>query len=266
VSSDFKDLIIKEFERNDLLYNNFLGDVLEDYIELLISENKKYNLTSITAPVDIVNKHFIDSILGFEKFLESQTYKESFFIMDVGSGAGFPGIPILLYDQICKSKKLISKIDLLDANRKKTDFLNLMKQRIKKRIGKDLIQIHNSRLEALYLNNQIPDLYLSRATGKISNVLNFLEKFLKNNNEYVPLNGEVCLLYYGGPETKVLPEKKGKQFEAKNNVCYILHREARKVYKYQFSSNNYSRKSVLYVITTLIFPFPDSVPNEDIRP
>ncbi|HIC76942.1 MAG TPA: hypothetical protein EYO89_03640, partial [Candidatus Dadabacteria bacterium] len=78
MSSDFKDLIIKEFERNDLLYNNFLGDVLEDYIKLLISENKKYNLTSITAPVDIVNKHFIDSILGFEKFLESQTYKESF--------------------------------------------------------------------------------------------------------------------------------------------------------------------------------------------
>ncbi len=177
--SDFQRLIIKEFERNELLYSDFLGETLEEYAKLLVSENKKYNLTRITTPEDIINKHFVDSILGFEKFIENESLKNSFHIMDVGSGAGFPGIPLLLYDQICKDNQLINKIDLLDSNRKKTEFLHLIKPKIARRIGKDLIEIHNSRLENLALGTAPPDLYISRATGKIPDVLNFFEKFVK---------------------------------------------------------------------------------------
>ena len=249
--SDFQRLIIKEFERNELLYSDFLGETLEEYAKLLVSENKKYNLTRITTPEDIINKHFVDSILGFEKFIENESLKNSFHIMDVGSGAGFPGIPLLLYDQICKDNQLINKIDLLDSNRKKTEFLHLMKPKIARRIGKDLIEIHNSRLEKLALGTAPPDLYISRATGKIRDVLNFLEKFVKKNfDDVIPKDGQIYLLYYGGPDSIVLPDKKGRPFELSYNAICRLHRQARNVYRYQFSSSNYSRKNVLYVITS----------------
>ena len=253
MSSSFQDLIIKEFERNELLYKDSLGEALEEYATLLLSENKKYNLTRIRTPEDIVNKHFIDSILGFEKFLENRSSKNSFHIMDVGSGAGFPGIPLLLYDQICKDNQLIDKMDLLDSNRKKTEFLGLIKPKIARRVNRDLIEIHNSRLENLVLRKNPPNLYVSRATGKISNVLNFLEKFIKKNfNDVVPKEGQIYLLYYGGPDSVVLPKKEGRSFKLSRKATCRLHRQARNVYEYQFSSSKYLRKNVLYVITNEI--------------
>ena len=275
--SSFQGLIAKEFERNKLLYKDCLGEALEEYAKLLLSENKKYNLTRITTPEDIVNKHFIDSILGFEKFLENQwslprlwppyshhsfpwialggkrSSKNSFHIMDVGSGAGFPGIPLVLYDQLCKDNQLIDKMDLLDSNRKKTEFLGLIKPKVARRVDRDLIEIHNSRLENLVLRENPPNLYVSRATGKISNVLNFFEQFIKKNlNDIEVKEGEICLLYYGGPDSVVLPEKEGRPFKLSSKVTCRLRRQARNVYKYQFSSSKYLRKNVLYVITNKI--------------
>jgi len=253
MSSSFQGLIIKEFERNELLYKDCLGEALEEYAKLLLSENKKYNLTRITTPEDIVNKHFIDSILGFEKFLENRSSKNSFHIMDVGSGAGFPGIPLVLYDQLCKDNQLIDKMDLLDSNRKKTEFLSLIKPKIARRVDRDLIEIHNSRLEKLALRDNPPNLYVSRATGQISNVLNFLEKFIKKNFNYVvPKEGQIRLLYYGGPDSVVLPKKEGRPFKLSRKATCRLHRQARSVYEYQFSSSKYLRKNVLYVISNKI--------------
>ena len=55
-------MIIKGFEMNQLTYNDQIGSILELYSEFLISENKKYNLTRIISPQDIIDKHFIDSI------------------------------------------------------------------------------------------------------------------------------------------------------------------------------------------------------------
>ena len=251
--SSFQGLIAKEFERNKLLYKDCLGEALEEYAKLLLSENKKYNLTRITTPEDIVNKHFIDSILGFEKFLENRSSKNNFHIMDVGSGAGFPGIPLLLYDQICKDNQLVDKMDLLDSNTKKTEFLGLIKPKVARRVDRDLIEIHNSRLENLVLRENPPNLYVSRATGKISNVLNFFEQFIKKNlNDIEVKEGEICLLYYGGPDSVVLPEKEGRPFKLSSKVTCRLRRQARNVYKYQFSSSKYLRKNVLYVITNEI--------------
>ena len=66
MSLEFKNLIKHEFNKNKLLFNSELIEALEVFAQFLISENKKYNLTTILTPEDIVNKHFIDSILGFE--------------------------------------------------------------------------------------------------------------------------------------------------------------------------------------------------------
>ena len=61
------------------------------YMELLLEWNEKINLTAITNPEDIILKHFIDS-LTIEEYINKG---ES--LVDVGTGAGFPGIPIKIY-------------------------------------------------------------------------------------------------------------------------------------------------------------------------
>lgn len=79
----------------------------------LVGTNRKYNLTAITDSNDILVKHFIDSLMLLKYF--DLDYGMS--VIDVGSGAGFPGIPLL----IAKNNKL--NIVFLDSTKKKTRFI-----------------------------------------------------------------------------------------------------------------------------------------------
>ena len=239
---ELRKIIVLEFKRNNLVYVDKIGEILEVYADLLISENKKYNLTSIITSQDIVDKHFIDSILGFEKFKKKNPETPPLVIMDIGTGAGFPGIPLLLYDQICNNGKAIKEIHLVDSNKKKTDFLSLIADILTKSLGKNLISVHNHRLETLELE-KIPDLFLSRATGSIRKVLDHLAEFLIKNGQ---IHNTAFLLYYGGVNVQSLDEGyvcKGKmesgrrvQFQVSMNI----------IAEFQFSIENYSRSNVLY--------------------
>ena len=84
----------------------------EKYRDLLIEWNEKFNLTAITDPDEIEEKHFIDSLLplNYVDFSKGR-------LLDVGSGAGFPGIPIAIV-----FPKL--KVTLLESNGKKVSFMN----------------------------------------------------------------------------------------------------------------------------------------------
>ena len=82
------------------------------YARLLVEYNEKVNLTAITAPDEIVNKHFVDS-LYLAKFVE---LKDGMSLCDVGTGAGFPGAALL-----CAFPKL--KVTLFDSVNKKLDFI-----------------------------------------------------------------------------------------------------------------------------------------------
>ena len=85
--------------------------MFEVYLRELLEWNKKFNLTSITGPEEIRKKHFEDSLLLLQTI---QLNNES--VVDVGAGAGFPGIPLKI---ACPGIKLT----LLEATRKKVDFL-----------------------------------------------------------------------------------------------------------------------------------------------
>ena len=83
-----------------------IAERLNLYGNLLLSWNEKINLTAITAPEDVLYKHFYDCIL----FLKAITPKEGARIIDVGTGAGFPGmvlkivrpdINVTLLDSLC---------------------------------------------------------------------------------------------------------------------------------------------------------------------
>ena len=90
------------------IYNNFIK-----YKDLIKEWNEKINLTAITEDEDIIKKHFIDSI----KIYKFSPLKECKKIMDIGTGAGFPGIPMKIIDS---SKEIV----LLDSLNKRIKFLN----------------------------------------------------------------------------------------------------------------------------------------------
>ena len=87
----------------------------DTYARLLVSYNEKVNLTAITAPDEIVNKHFIDSLylLKFLPIVDGMT------LCDVGTGAGFPGAALL-----CAKPTL--RVTLFDSINKKLDFIRLL--------------------------------------------------------------------------------------------------------------------------------------------
>lgn len=82
------------------------------YTELLLEYNQKFNLTAIVNPDEIKIKHYLDSLAGAEFIAEKAS------VIDVGSGAGFPAIPLKIYRNDLK-------ITMLDSLNKRVNFLNL---------------------------------------------------------------------------------------------------------------------------------------------
>lgn len=93
-----------------LEYKETIDIMFSSYADMLIEWNKKFNLTGITELKDIYIKHFADSLILYKGV------KSASSLIDIGSGAGFPGIPLKIvgYDK---------KTVLLEANGKKQCFL-----------------------------------------------------------------------------------------------------------------------------------------------
>ena len=108
-----------------------------EYMQLLLEWNEKMNLTAITDPEEVIKKHFVDSIT-IKKYI-----KEENRLIDVGTGAGFPGIPLKIVDKSIK-------LTLLDSLNKRINFLNEI---IEKLNLKEVNTIH-SRAEE-YAKNKV---------------------------------------------------------------------------------------------------------------
>ncbi len=88
-------------------------NLLVEFNKFLQKENSKYNLTAITEPEDVAIRHFLDSLY----LAELESFQSAYNIIDIGSGAGFPGIPLAI---AYPDKKFL----LVDSLRKRVDFLN----------------------------------------------------------------------------------------------------------------------------------------------
>ena len=131
----------------------------------------------------------------------------------------------------------------MDSNKKKTDFLSLIGDILSKSLGKNLISIHNHRLETLKLGEKTPDLFLSRATGSIDKVLDHLAEFLIKNGQ---IYNTAFLLYYGGVNVQSLEKEyicKGKT-ESGRKVQFYVSMEI--IAEFEFSVENYSRINIIY--------------------
>ena len=105
------------------------------YLELLLQWNQKINLTSLKTPKEIIIKHFLDSI-SCVKVINKYIDTEGISVIDVGTGAGFPGIPIkIIYPSI--------RLFLLEARNKKTIFL----EKVTDEMNFQKVKILNGRAE-----------------------------------------------------------------------------------------------------------------------
>lgn len=107
----FKELMCCYGKKINILFNDKQLDMFYNYMNILLDWNERINLTAITNPEDIILKHFIDS-LTINRYIEKDKS-----IADVGTGAGFPGIPLKIY-------RPDIKITLVDSLNKRINFLD----------------------------------------------------------------------------------------------------------------------------------------------
>lgn len=173
---------MKQFCKNKKQEENF-----NKYMDLLLEWNEKINLTAITDKDEIILKHFIDS-LTIEKYI-----KDNDKVIDLGTGAGFPGIPL-------KIKNESIDITLVDSLNKRVNFLNEV---IKELNFKNITAIH-SRIEDLAHDKNFREKYdvvTSRAVANMSTLVEYMLPFAKI--------GGICICMKGPNVDEELENAKG---------------------------------------------------------
>ena len=168
-----KQLLKGIFEELRINYREECYEKFDEYASLLIEWNKKFNLTGITGLRDVYIKHFGDSLLLYEGIEATQS------LIDVGSGAGFPGIPL----KIAGYKQ---KIVLLEANGKKVSFL----EHVIKTLDLDNIFVCNERAENAAreeVYREQFDVAAARAVAPLNILLEYCVPFIKREGIFIAM-------------------------------------------------------------------------------
>jgi 16S rRNA (guanine527-N7)-methyltransferase len=171
--NNFKDMLKEESKKLDLEINDEMSEKFYTYMNLLIEWNEKINLTAIIKPEEIIIKHFIDSI-SISKFIENDSK-----IIDVGTGAGFPGIPLKIYNSSLK-------ITLLDSLNKRVNFLN----EVVEKLGYKDVEIIHGRAQDYAHNCKYREKYdyaVSRAVAPLNILSEYLIPFIKLDGSMIAM-------------------------------------------------------------------------------
>lgn len=143
------------------------------YMELLLEWNQKMNLTAITDPKEIILKHFIDS-MTISPYIEEEKK-----VIDVGTGAGFPGIPLAI---ICPN----TSFTLIDALNKRISFL---KEVVTKLQLSNVVVEHARAEDFAKENREKYDIATSRAVANLPVLLEYLLPFVKKEGKCICMKG-----------------------------------------------------------------------------
>ena len=143
------------------------------YMELLLEWNQKMNLTAITDPKEILLKHFLDS-MSIHPYIEQEKK-----VIDVGTGAGFPGIPLAI---ICPN----TSFTLIDALNKRILFL----KEVVTKLQLDNVIVEHARAEDFAKENREKyDIATSRAVANLPVLLEYLLPFVKKEGKCICMKG-----------------------------------------------------------------------------
>lgn len=155
--------------------NMFHVKQFEKYQQLLLDWNEKINLTAITEENDIITKHFIDSLTCL-KYIKNNDK-----IIDVGTGAGFPGIPIKIVSRE-------TKLTLLDSLNKRIVYLDDVVNNLKL----ENVETIHGRAEELGQNDKYREKYdivTARAVANLKVLSEYCLPFVKVGGKFVCMKG-----------------------------------------------------------------------------
>ena len=169
----------------DIVLTDEQSSMFEDYYRMLISWNEKMNLTAITDRDEVYVKHFLDS-LSFCMALPvtgNEEYTKGYFtLIDVGTGAGFPGIPLKILYPDCK-------VTLMDSLNKRITFLD----EVIRSLNLSNIDTIHSRAEDLGHNPSYRENYdfvVSRAVANLSSLSEYCLPFAKVGGYFISYKSE----------------------------------------------------------------------------
>ena len=156
------------------------------YFQELVTWNKKMNLTAITEKNGVQIKHFLDSIIGLpsiaEELDETLPMRQTYHLVDVGTGAGFPGIPLRIMAPNLK-------LTLMDGTGKKIQFL----QHLVQKLDLNRVSVVQGRAEELGHNTSYRgqfDLVTARAVAPLNTLVEYLLPLARR--------GGYAVIYKGG--------------------------------------------------------------------
>lgn len=209
--SDYELKIQKMLTKYDIPLNDETVNRFVNYYTLLVEKNKVMNLTAITEFDDVLLKHFSDSvsvILSFPLLRDYFNSGKEFSFIDIGTGAGFPGIPLKL---IFPS----ARVTLMDSLGKRITFLN----DVISTLGLENIEAVNMRAEDAGVLDEYREKYdfcFCRAVAKLNIISEYAVPLVKKGGYFIPYKSgsidEECL------EAKNAFSKLGVSLEGANPI------------------------------------------------
>ena len=207
-------------------------NAFETYYDMLIDRNKVMNLTAITEFDEVMDKHFLDSVYLFRSIKLEADYK----LIDIGTGAGFPGIPLkIVFPEL--------KITLLDSLNKRVGFLNDLIEEL----NLNNIEAIHGRAEDIARDKAYRasyDIAVSRAVANLSTLSEYCLPFVKIGGKFISYksgdcadevdNAKAAIHLLGGKINKI------DEFSYSNNSRSFIV-----IDKVMNTSNKYPRKAGL---------------------
>lgn len=202
MAEDIRSLLRQRAKGMGIKIGEEQASAFQTYMELLLEWNERINLTAITDPKEIVEKHFLDSLT----LLQGCPIKQGAKVVDVGTGAGFPGIPL-------KIMRPDIQLTLLDSLNKRLLFL----EAVCKALNLSATRVHK-RAEEAGLDKKLResfDIAAARAVAPLPVLCEYCLPLVKMKGFFIAMKGpgageelaaaENALDILGGDEVKLVP-------------------------------------------------------------
>lgn len=211
------------------------ADKFDTYYKMLIEWNEKINLTAITDERDAAYKHFVDCISA----MKCQKINKGAKIIDVGTGAGFPGLPLKIYDDSLQ-------VTLMDSLNKRINFLN----EVIETIGLSGVETVHSRAEELAKNKSHREKYdvcVSRAVANLATLSELCLPFVKVGGYFVSMKGP----------------KATEELETAKKAIALMGGEFEEIINYAIDETDYDHN---LVVIKKVSPTPPKYPRNAPKP